>query len=290
MANEQVIDGKCWRCDHEVVKKDLSQWFFKITDYADELLKELDLLPGWPERVKTMQHNWIGRSEGLEFSFEIPALNDTVAVYTTRPDTAYGVTFMALAAEHPLIKKICENNPKADEINAFCERVRNQSEIERTSSESEKEGVFTGVYCINPFTGRKVEIWVTNYVLYDYGTGAVMGVPTGDQRDWMFADKYGIEKIVTICPIGKELKLEEMTCAYEEKEGMLVNSGEFTGMEMHKAMSAIMDKAEAEGFGKRRVNYRLRVIGALRFLSFTARIAARFWFRKTSCRFVCLRT
>lgn len=258
LANEQVIDGKCWRCDHEVVKKDLSQWFFKITDYADELLKDLDLLPGWPERVKTMQHNWIGRSEGLEFSFEIPALNDTVAVYTTRPDTAYGVTFMALAAEHPLIKKICENNPKADEINAFCERVRNQSEIERTSSESEKEGVFTGVYCINPFTGRKVEIWVTNYVLYDYGTGAVMGVPTGDQRDWMFADKYGIEKIVTICHIGKELKLEEMTCAYEEKEGMLVNSGEFTGMEMHKAMSAIMDKAEAEGFGKRRVNYRLR--------------------------------
>lgn len=258
LANEQVIDGKCWRCDHEVVKKDLSQWFFKITDYADELLKDLDLLPGWPERVKTMQHNWIGRSEGLEFSFEIPALNDTVAVYTTRPDTAYGVTFMALAAEHPLIKKICENNPKADEINAFCERVRNQSEIERTSSESEKEGVFTGVYCINPFTGRKVEIWVTNYVLYDYGTGAVMGVPTGDQRDWMFADKYGIEKIVTICPIGKDLKLEEMTCAYEEKEGMLVNSGEFTGMEMHKAMSAIMDKAEAEGFGKRRVNYRLR--------------------------------
>ena len=258
LANEQVIDGKCWRCDHEVVKKDLSQWFFKITDYADELLKDLDLLPGWPERVKTMQHNWIGRSEGLEFSFEIPELNGTVAVYTTRPDTAYGVTFMALAAEHPLIKKICENNPKADEINAFCERVRNQSEIERTSSESEKEGVFTGVYCINPFTGRKVEIWVTNYVLYDYGTGAVMGVPTGDQRDWMFADKYGIEKIVTICPVGKELKLEEMTCAYEEKEGMLVNSGEFTGMEMHKAMSAIMDKAEAEGFGKRRVNYRLR--------------------------------
>ena len=258
LANEQVIDGKCWRCDHDVVKKDLSQWFFKITDYADELLKDLDLLEGWPERVKTMQRNWIGRSEGLEFTFEIPALNDKVAVYTTRPDTAYGVTFMALAAEHPLIKKICENNPKADEINAFCERVRNQSEIERTSSESEKEGVFTGVYCINPFTGRKVEIWVTNYVLYDYGTGAVMGVPTGDQRDWMFADKYGIEKIVTICPIGKELKLEEMTCAYEEKEGMLVNSGEFTGMEMHKAMSAIMDKAEAEGFGKRRVNYRLR--------------------------------
>ncbi len=258
LANEQVIDGKCWRCDHDVVKKDLSQWFFKITDYADELLKDLDLLEGWPERVKTMQRNWIGRSEGLEFEFAIPALNDKVAVYTTRPDTAYGVTFMALAAEHPLIEKLCVGNPKAEEIKAFCERVRNQSDIERTSSESEKEGIFTGVYCVNPFTGRQVEIWVTNYVLYDYGTGAVMGVPTGDQRDWMFADKYGIEKIVTICPVGKELKLEEMTCAYEEKEGMLVNSGEFTGMEMHKAMSAIMDKAEQEGFGKRRVNYRLR--------------------------------
>ena len=258
LANEQVIDGKCWRCDHEVVKKNLSQWFFKITDYAEDLLKDLDLLEGWPERVKTMQRNWIGRSEGLEFEFVIPSLNDKVAVYTTRPDTAYGVTFMALAAEHPLLKKICENNPKAEEIQAFCDRVRNQSEIERTSSESEKEGVFTGVYCINPFTGRKVEIWVTNYVLYDYGTGAVMGVPTGDQRDWMFAEKYNIDKIVTICPVGKELKLEEMTCAYDEKEGMLVNSGEFTGMEMHKAMSAIMDKAEAEGFGKRRINYRLR--------------------------------
>lgn len=258
LANEQVIDGKCWRCDHEVVKKDLSQWFLKITDYAEDLLKDLDLLEGWPERVKTMQRNWIGRSEGLEFSFEIPELNDKVAVYTTRPDTAYGVTFMALAAEHPLLEKICANNPKADEIKAFCERVRNQSDIERTSSESEKEGVFTGVYCINPFNGRKVEIWVTNYVLYDYGTGAVMGVPTGDQRDWMFAEKYGIEKIVTICPVGQELKLEEMTCAYDEKEGMLVNSAEFTGMEMHEAMSAIIDKAETEGFGKRRINYRLR--------------------------------
>lgn len=258
LANEQVIDGKCWRCDHTIQKKNLSQWFFKITDYADELLKDLDLLEGWPERVRTMQRNWIGRSEGLEFIFEIPSLNDKVAVYTTRPDTAFGVTFMALAAEHPLLERICENNPKAEEIKAFCDKVRNQSEIERTSSESEKEGIFTGVYCINPFTGRKVEIWVTNYVLYDYGTGAVMGVPTGDQRDWMFADKYGIDKIVTICPVGKELKLEEMTCAYEEKEGMLVNSGKFTGMEMHEAMSAIMDEAEAQGFGKRRVNYRLR--------------------------------
>ena len=257
LANEQVIDGKCWRCDHEVVKKDLSQWFFKITDYADELLKDLDLLPGWPERVKTMQHNWIGRSEGLEFSFEIPALNDTVAVYTTRPDTAYGVTFMALAAEHPLIKKICENNPKLTKSTPSASVYAISPKLNVPPANPKKRRIHRRILH-QPFTGRKVEIWVTNYVLYDYGTGAVMGVPTGDQRDWMFADKYGIEKIVTICPIGKELKLEEMTCAYEEKEGMLVNSGEFTGMEMHKAMSAIMDKAEAEGFGKRRVNYRLR--------------------------------
>ncbi len=258
LANEQVIDGKCWRCDSDVEKKDLEQWFFKITDYADELLKDLDKLEGWPERVKTMQRNWIGRSEGLEFSFEIPALNDKVSVYTTRPDTAFGVTFMALAAEHPLLEKICENNPKAEEIKAFCAKVRNQSDLERTSSESAKEGIFTGVYCINPFTGRKVEIWVTNYVLYDYGTGAVMGVPTGDQRDWMFADKYGIEKIIVIQPKDVQLKLEDMTCAYEEKDGVLVNSGKFDGMEMHKAMSAIMDEAEAMGIGHRHVNYRLR--------------------------------
>ncbi|MCD8198685.1 MAG: leucine--tRNA ligase [Phascolarctobacterium sp.] len=258
LANEQVIEGRCWRCESTVEKKDLSQWFFKITDYADELLTDLDLLKGWPERVKIMQRNWIGRSEGLEFDMEIPELGEKVAVYTTRPDTSFGITFVVLAAEHPLVDKICENNPKSDEIKAFCERVRNQSDIERTSSESEKEGIFTGKYAVNPFNGNEVEIWVTNYVLYDYGTGAVMGVPTGDQRDWMFADKYGINKIVTLCPVGKNLKLEEMTCAYEEKEGMLVNSGKFTGMEMHEAMQAIMDEAEERGFGKRRVNYRLR--------------------------------
>lgn len=258
LANEQVIDGKCWRCDSVVEKKDLEQWFFKITDYADELLKDLDLLEGWPERVKTMQRNWIGRSEGLEFSFDIPELNEKVAVYTTRPDTAFGVTYVVLAAEHPLVEKICANNPKAAEIKAFCDKVRNQSDIERTSSESEKEGIFTGVYAINPFTGKKVQIWITNYVLYDYGTGAVMGVPTHDSRDWMFADKYGLEKIVVINPKDKELKLEDMTDAYEEKEGVLVNSGKFTGMEMHAGMQAIMDEAEKMGIGSRHVNYRLR--------------------------------
>ena len=258
LANEQVIDGKCWRCDSEVQKKDLSQWFLKITDYADVLLKDLDKLKGWPERVKTMQDNWIGRSEGLEFEMPVEGMDEKLSVYTTRPDTAYGITFVALAAENPLVEKICENNPKAAEIKAFCDKVRNQSEMERTSSESEKEGIFTGVYAINPFNGNKAQLWVTNYVLADYGTGAVMGVPSGDQRDWMFAKKYDLPIILTLQPKDKELKLEEMDAAYTDKDGVLVNSGKFTGMEIHKAMSGIIDEAEAQGFGKRKVNYRLR--------------------------------
>ena len=258
LANEQVIEGKCWRCDSQVIKKDLSQWFLKITDYADVLLKDLDLLKGWPDRVKTMQENWIGRSEGLEFNLEVPELVEKIAAYTTRPDTVYGITFLALAAEHPLIEKICENNPKAQEIKDFCHKAQNQSELERTSSESEKEGIFTGLYAVNPFNGNKVEIWVTNYVLAEYGTGAVIGVPSEDQRDWMFAEKYKLNVIITLQPKDKELNLEEMTEAYVDKAGVLVNSAEFSGMDIKAAMKGIMDKAEAEGFGKRRVNYRLR--------------------------------
>ena len=258
LANEQVEDGKCWRCKSEVHKKDLAQWFFKITDYADELLADLDKLPGWPERVKTMQANWIGRSEGLEFRLPAPALDAEIPVYTTRPDTVFGMTFVALAPEHPLVEKICAVSDKAEEIRAFCARVKKQSDIERSSSESEKEGIYTGLCCTNPFNGEQVEIWVTNYVLFEYGTGAVMAVPSEDQRDWMFAEKYGIRKILTIRPPEGELRLEDMTAAYVEKEGILINSGKFTGMEMHAAMGAIIDEAEAQGFGKRRVNYRLR--------------------------------
>ena len=258
LANEQVEDGKCWRCKSEVHKKDLAQWFFKITDYADELLADLDKLPGWPERVKTMQANWIGRSEGLEFRLPAPALDAEIPVYTTRPDTVFGMTFVALAPEHPLVEKICAVSDKTEEIRAFCARVKKQSDIERSSSESEKEGIYTGLCCTNPFNGEQVEIWVTNYVLFEYGTGAVMAVPSEDQRDWMFAEKYGIRKILTIRPKDGELRLEDMTAAYTEKEGILINSGKFTGMEMHAAMQAIMDEAEAQGYGKRRVNYRLR--------------------------------
>ena len=258
LANEQVVDGKCWRCDSEVHKKDLSQWFLKITDYADELLADLDKLKGWPERVKTMQENWIGRSEGLEFDIEAPALGEKIAVYTTRADTAYGVTFVALAAEHPLLEKILAGNPKAEELRAFADKVKAQSELERTSGESEKEGVFTGLYAVNPFNGKKIELWLTNYVLAEYGTGAVMGVPSEDQRDWMFAKKYDLPIIVTLRPKDRELKLEDMTEAYTDKDGVLVNSGEFDGMEMHEALAAIVEKAVKEGFGRRKVNYRLR--------------------------------
>ena len=164
-------------------------YYMKITAYADELLADLDKLGGWPEQVKTMQKNWSGRSEGLEFSFDVPDFQEKLAVYTTRPDTIYGVTFVVVPPEHPIVEKILVDNPKAAELKVFCDKVRNQSDIERTSSESEKEGMFTGHYCIHPLTGRKVQIWITNYVLYDYGTGAVMGVPTHDSRDWMFADK-----------------------------------------------------------------------------------------------------
>lgn len=258
LANEQVEEGKCWRCHSEVHKKNLKQWFFKITAYADELLADLSKLEGWPSRVKIMQENWIGRSEGLEFSLEVPALGESISVYTTRPDTAFGVTFMALAPEHPLIEKICAVSDKAEEIKAFCERVRSQSDIERTSSESEKEGLFTGVTCVNPFNGGSVQIWVTNYVVFEYGTGAVMGVPTHDERDWMFATKYGLEKIWVIDNPNTPLDFAAQDNAYVDKEGVLINSGKFTGMEMHKAMSAIIDEAEAQGFGKRKINYRLR--------------------------------
>lgn len=257
LANEQVIDGKCWRCDHEVVKKDLEQWFFKITDYADELLADLKDLPGWPERVKTMQKNWIGRSEGLEFSFDCPELEAKIPVYTTRPDTIQGVTFVVLPPEHPLVEKILKDNPNKEKLEAFCTKVRNTSDIERTSSESEKVGMYTGFNCVHPLTGKKVQIWITNYVLYDYGTGAVMGVPTHDSRDWMFADKYGIEKIIVIQPKDKVLKLEEMTGAYDE-DGVMVNSGKFDGLTNKEAMAAISDEIERLGIGTRRVNFRLR--------------------------------
>ena len=257
LANEQVIDGKCWRCDNEVHKKNLAQWFFKITDYADELLKDLEKLEGWPSRVKIMQENWIGRSEGAEFSLDVVGFDEKISVYTTRPDTIFGITFMALAVEHPLIEKLIKGQPNETEIREFIKATRNMSDMERTSSESEKRGIFTGVYCVNPVNGRKVPIWITNYVLFEYGTGAVMGVPTHDERDWMFATKYNLEKILVIDNPAAPLKLSEMDNAYIEP-GVMINSGEFDGMENEKAKGAIIDWLENKKIGKRKVNYKLR--------------------------------
>ncbi|GBG56395.1 leucine--tRNA ligase [Sporomusaceae bacterium FL31] len=257
LANEQVIDGNCWRCDSVVVKKELEQWFFKITDYADRLLKDLNELKGWPERVKTMQENWIGRSEGAEFSFAVPEFDESIAVYTTRQDTVFGVSYVVLAPEHPLVEKIIANKSNADEIRAFVDSVRNQSEIARTSSEFEKEGMFTGAYAVNPFTGEQVPIWVANYVLIEYGTGAVMGVPAHDERDWQFASKYNLAKRLVIDWQNGQSTLDQMTGAYDGS-GVLINSGDFSGLDNERAKSAIATWLEERSLGKRRVNYRLR--------------------------------
>lgn len=257
LANEQVIDGHCWRCDSAVVKKDLEQWFFRITDYADRLLEDLDELKGWPERVKTMQENWIGRSEGAEFSFDLPELGEKIPVYTTRQDTVFGVSYVVLAPEHPLVEKMIAGRPEETAVRAFVEKVRSMNEISRTSTETEKEGIFTGVYAVHPFTGDPIPVWVANYVLYEYGTGAVMGVPAHDERDWVFAGKYGLPKKVVVQPEGQILDVAAMEGAYDGV-GVLVDSGRFSGLGNETAKSAIASWLEDQGLGTRRVNYRLR--------------------------------
>ena len=257
LANEQVIDGCCWRCDSVVIKKELEQWFFKITDYADRLLSDLSELKGWPERVKTMQENWIGRSEGAEFSFAVPELNEEISVYTTRHDTAFGVSYVVLAPEHAMVEKLIAGKENAQAVREFVESVRNMSEISRTSSEFEKEGIFTGSYAINPFTGEEVPIWVANYVLVEYGTGAVMGVPAHDERDWEFATKYNLPKKLVVQPAGEEWTIETMEGAYGGT-GVMVNSGQFSGMDNELGKVAVAKWLEEEGHGKRHVNYRLR--------------------------------
>ncbi len=258
LANEQVVGGRCWRCESEVVTKELEQWFFKITAYADELLEGLKKLKGkWPDKVLMMQENWIGKSEGAEIEFKIVGRNETIRVFTTRPDTVYGITFMSLAPEHPLVDELIKEHPDYEKVKAEVERLRKQPKSARLLEEFEKEGVFTGAYCINPFTGDKVPIFVANFVLYEYGTGAVMAVPAHDQRDFEFAKKYNLPIKVVIQPKDKELDPETMTEAYEE-EGYLVNSGPFTGMHNEEAKKAIVEYMEKEGFGKRAVSYRLR--------------------------------
>ncbi|MDD3653824.1 MAG: leucine--tRNA ligase [Desulfotomaculaceae bacterium] len=257
LANEQVKDGGCERCKTPVEKRELVQWFFKITQYAERLLEDLDLLEGWPEKVKIMQEHWIGRSEGTEIDFKINGHDETITVFTTRPDTIFGVTYMVLAPEHPLVEKLAAGTGREREVKEFVRNVQNLSEIDRTSNEVEKVGLPTGAYCINPLTGEKVPVLIGNYVLLEYGTGCVMGVAAHDQRDFEFAKKYNYPIRVVIQPPGEELDPDTMTGAYEE-EGVLVNSGQFNGMTNKEAIKAITAYLEETGQGRFRVNYRLR--------------------------------
>ena len=257
LANEQVEEGKCWRCKTPVIKKGLSQWFFKITDYADRLLADLDKLPGWPERVKTMQRNWIGRSTGTQFSFTVEGMDEKILVYTTRVDTVYGVTYMVLAPEHPLVEKLIAHNPEKDKLEAFIFEMKNQNDLARTSEDAPKLGMPTGSYAIHPLTGERIPIWIANYVLYEYGTGAVMAVPEGDQRDWEFAKKYKLPIHMVIQNKEHDLVLDNMEQAYDE-DGYLVNSGEFDGLTSAEARQKITEKLEKMGIGEGKVNYRLR--------------------------------
>lgn len=258
LANEQVEDGCCWRCDTPVEQKEIPQWFIKITEYAQELLDDLDKLEGWPEMVKTMQRNWIGRSEGVELKFEVKGQQD-LEVYTTRPDTLMGVTYVGIAAGHPLATLAAENNP---ELAAFIEECKNTKVAEAELATMEKKGMATGLTAIHPLNGREVPVYVANFVLMDYGTGAVMAVPAHDQRDFEFATKYGLDIIPVIKPAdGSEIDISE--AAYTEK-GVLFDSGEFDGLEFQAAFDAIAAKLEAEGKGTKTVNFRLRDWGVSR--------------------------
>ena len=257
LANEQVIDGKCWRCDNDVVKKDLKQWFFKITDYADRLLDDLNTLDQWPDRVKAMQRNWIGRSEGTQFAFHVPKIDKTFEVYTTRVDTLFGVSYVVLAPEHPYVKELIQDASNKAELEAFIETLRNQSDIERTSTEAEKVGMFTGSYATHPITGKEVPIWIANYVLADYGTGAVMGVPAHDERDYAFAKKYDLPVNWVIQNSAQDLDFASLDTAFTE-DGVLVNSGDFSGKTSEEARQALGDYFTEQGTGRKTVNFRLR--------------------------------
>ncbi|MBO5008059.1 MAG: leucine--tRNA ligase [Clostridia bacterium] len=257
LANEQVVNGKCERCKAEVGKKDLEQWFFKITEYADELLQDLDKLKGWPDKVKTMQANWIGKSRGAQVTFKVDGMDENLAVYTTRPDTIYGVTYMVIAPEHPIVAKLIEGTENQAACEEFIHKMQFLNEIERTSSDIEKEGVFTGRYVINPITGDKVPLYLANYVLTDYGTGIVMAVPAHDQRDFDFAKKYNLPIKVVITPDGSDIDGNTMDASFEA-EGIMVNSGEFNGMNNRDALAKIIDYMDSNGIGESKVNFRLR--------------------------------
>ena len=259
LANEQVHDGCCWRCDTPVEQKEIPQWFIKITDYAEQLLGGLDQLPQWPDMVKTMQRNWIGRSEGVEITFDVADTAEKVAVYTTRPDTFYGVSYLGIAAAHPLAELAAEKNP---ELAEFIREAKNAKVAEADLATMEKKGMATGLFAIHPLTGEKLPIWVANFVLMHYGTGAVMAVPAHDQRDFEFAQKYSLPIKQVITPLADE-EIDLTKQAFVE-HGKLVNSAEFDGLDFDAAFNGIADKLEKLGVGKRQVNYRLRDWGVSR--------------------------
>ncbi|MDD7034782.1 MAG: leucine--tRNA ligase [Firmicutes bacterium] len=257
LANEQVVDGCCERCGSPVGKKSLSQWYFKITDYAERLLSNLDKLDGWPEKVKTMQRNWIGKSHGTEVTFGIKDSEDTLTVFTTRVDTIYGTTFMVLAPEYPTVIEMVEGTEYEAPVREYIDRCAHMSEIDRTSTTNEKTGVFIGKYAVNPFSGAEMPIYISDYVLMGYGTGAVMGVPAHDQRDFDFATKFGIDIIPVIDPQDPDVDINNLkeACA---AEGVVINSGEFNGMNNKDAIEEISRVAEEIGIGRKTINYRLR--------------------------------
>ncbi len=264
LANEQVEAGLCWRCGKEVIQKEMEGWFFKITHYTEELLDYCRKLPGWPERVITMQENWIGRSEGAIIHFPLWGQEGFIPVFTTRQDTVFGATFMTLAPEHPLTRELSKGTPQEKEVVAFIERIKKQDRAKRTSDDYEKEGLFIGAYCQNPLTKEKMPVFSGNFVLMEYGTGAVMAVPSHDQRDFYFAKKFGLPLRVVIRPVEGPLFTEENMTEAFTADGVLVNSGPFTGMPSGKARQAIAQFLEEKNLGKRSVNYRLRDWGISR--------------------------
>ena len=257
LANEQVVEGCCERCKSPVGKKNLSQWYFKITDYAERLLDNLDTLDGWPNKVKVMQKNWIGKSVGAEVEFKIKDWEETLTVFTTRVDTIYGTTYMVLAPEYPSVLKMVEGTEYEQPVKEYIEKVEHMNDIERTSTTNEKTGVFIGKYAVNPFTKKEIPIYISDYVLMGYGTGAVMGVPAHDQRDFEFATKFGIDIIPVVDPGDPEIDLNNLKCACAA-EGNLINSGEFNGMNNKEAIGKFIELVEEWGIGKRTINYRLR--------------------------------
>ncbi len=263
LANEQVEAGLCWRCGEQVRQKKLSQWFFRITDYAEDLLEYCDRLPGWPEKVTTMQKNWIGKSHGARIDFPVADGERVITVFTTRQDTVYGATFMCLAPEHPLVPELARGTPHEGEVADFIDRMALQDRSVRALETYEKEGIFTGAYCINPVNQRRMPVYTANFALMEYGTGAVMSVPAHDQRDFDFARKYGLDIVVVVNPPDEPLRSEEMTEAYTG-DGVMVNSGPFDGMDNREAMDKIADHLKGMGRGEKTVNYRLRDWGISR--------------------------